>query len=273
MAPPLPPEQYEAAYVQALFDEMAASYDLVNTLTSFGFSVRWRRQSLGPLGLRPGARVADLMCGMGENWAALSRVGGGLTVSAVDFSAGMCRGARARSRRHPELNLHVLREDATQTGLPDGDFDAVLCSFGLKTLNAEHTAALAWEVRRLLKPGGTFSLIEVSVPPSLPLRLPYLWYLERVIPVLGRLLLGHPENYRMLGRYTRAFGDSRRALAAFEAAGLEVEFRSYFFGCATGVVGRKSRPTEVPRSYRYKSARLIGSATLRSALGLASRLW
>ena len=247
MAQPLPPEQYEAAYVQALFDEMAASYDLVNALTSFGFSVRWRRQVLAPLGLRPGARVADLMCGMGENWAALSRVGS-LTVCAVDFSVGMCRGARARSVRHPELNLRVLREDATHTGLPNVSFDAVLCSFGLKTLSAEHMAALAREIRQLLKPGGTFSLIEISVPPSLLLRLPYLWYLERVIPVLGRLLLGNPENYRMLGRYTRAFGSSQRALVAFREAGLEAEFRSYFFGCATGVMGRKAQDAEGPRS-------------------------
>jgi demethylmenaquinone methyltransferase/2-methoxy-6-polyprenyl-1,4-benzoquinol methylase len=91
----------------------------------------------------------------------------------------------------------------------------------------------------VLRPGGRFSLIEVSVPRHRLLRVPYLFYLVHVIPLLGRLLLGNPENYRMLGVYTTAYGDARRSLPAFRDAGLEVQVVESCFGCATGLVGRK----------------------------------
>ena len=60
--------------------------------------------------------------------------------------------------------------------------------------------------------------------------------------MLGRLLLGNPDNYRMLGRYTEAFGDAGPLVPVFASAGLDVAVLSLFFGCATGIVGRKPGP-------------------------------
>jgi ubiquinone/menaquinone biosynthesis C-methylase UbiE len=94
-------------------------------------------------------------------------------------------------------------------------------------------------VAQVLRPGGCFSFVEISVPSSRWLRWPYLFYINRVIPLIGRAFLGNPDNYRMLGTYTVAFRDCRRALAAFAGAGLVVQPASYFFGCATGVYGHK----------------------------------
>ncbi|OGO56859.1 MAG: hypothetical protein A2V85_13810 [Chloroflexi bacterium RBG_16_72_14] len=92
---------------------------------------------------------------------------------------------------------------------------------------------------RLYDPAYVRALVEVSSPPGRALRATYLLYLKQVIPVLGRILLGNPENYRMLGRYTERFGDAGRLVPVFAAAGLDVAGLSLFFGCATGIVGRK----------------------------------
>ena len=69
--------------------------------------------------------------------------------------------------------------------------------------------------------------------------MPYLWYLRFVIPCIGALLLGSPACYRWLGVYTTAFGNARGASDLLAAAGLEVEYRELFFGCASVVFGRK----------------------------------
>jgi demethylmenaquinone methyltransferase/2-methoxy-6-polyprenyl-1,4-benzoquinol methylase len=53
----------------------------------------------------------------------------------------------------------------------------------------------------MLKAGGSFGMIEVSLPRYLLLRGPYMWYLSRIVPLIGRRLLGNPDNYRMLRRY------------------------------------------------------------------------
>jgi len=234
--------RFEPAFVRALFDEMARSYERVNTITSFGFSRRWRRQAVQAMGTARGDAVLDAMTGMGEGWRylvpAIGRVG---QITAVDLSSGMLRGAETeRRRRHLEDLVEIIEGDALQTGLPDDSVDRVLCLFGLKTLSPDQQAAFAAEIRRILRPTGTYSLIEVSVPPRALLRVPYLFYLTRVIPWIGRLLLGNPENYRMLGWYTLRFRDAHAMQATLERAGLEAAFVSYFFGCATGVVGRRS---------------------------------
>ena len=47
------------------------------------------------------------------------------------------------------------------------------------------------------------------------------------------------EILRKLGVYTRAFGSCRNADGIFRDAGLDVEYTTFFFGCATGIRGRR----------------------------------
>jgi len=112
-------------------------------------------------------------------------------------------------------------------------------SFGLKTFTAEQQEQLARVVLRILRPGGTFSFLEISVPPFAWLRWPYLFYLSYIVPFIGRIFLGNPNNYRMLGRYTAAHRNCSEFANRCSSAGLVVSQTSFFFGCATGVTGRK----------------------------------
>jgi demethylmenaquinone methyltransferase/2-methoxy-6-polyprenyl-1,4-benzoquinol methylase len=155
----------------------------------------------------------------------------------------MCRSARSRAAvltRGGRVDAaQVIQADALACPLPDRSCDAVVSSFGLKTFSPEQQRQLAAETCRLLRPGGVFAFLEISVPRSLVLRPPYLFYLSRVIPALGRMLLGNPECYRMLGVYTRAFGDASGFARACADVGLDATLRRHFFGCATSVSGRK----------------------------------
>lgn len=232
---------YDAGFVQKLFDEMSSTYERVNLLSSFGFSRRWREELVGRADIRPGMIVCDLMCGAGECWGPIdARLAGGRLL-ALDFSDGMLRAARKRRRRLSKLSVTLLREDALRNTMREGCVDRIVCGFGIKTLSEEQREAFASEVSRLLKPGGRFSLVEVSVPRARALRGLYMFYLKRVIPIIGRLLLGNPENYRMLGVYTERFEDCRAMRDALARGGLQASYHDYFFGCASGVSGIKPR--------------------------------
>jgi demethylmenaquinone methyltransferase/2-methoxy-6-polyprenyl-1,4-benzoquinol methylase len=43
----------------------------------------------------------------------------------------------------------------------------------------------------------------------------------------------------MIGTYSTNFGNAAGVATMLRAQGLEVMFSKYFFGCATGVAGRK----------------------------------
>ncbi|WP_182866683.1 class I SAM-dependent methyltransferase [Rhodopirellula sp. JC639] len=231
---------YDPNFVRQLFDEMSATYGIVNLISSFGFCRRWRRQCIEQLSYRESLTVVDLMTGMGELCPAIAkRIGPGGKIIAVDNSPVMCRKAWQNHDGRLGCELDIREEDALGSEIPDASADRVVCSFGLKTFSLDQTVALAHEVHRILKPGGSYSFIEISVPPARWLRVPYLFYLHQLIPIIGRILMGNPDNYRMLGVYTVAFGDCHTAVAAFRQAGLDPSRRSYFFGCATGLVGAK----------------------------------
>ena len=109
----------------------------------------------------------------------------------------------------------------------------------MKTFSEEQIELLSLEINRILKPAGSFSLVEVSVPNNKLLKYLYLIYLKYFIPVLGFLFLGNPQTYKMLGVYTSKFKNSMKAKEIFELNGFEVQYINYFYGCATGIKGIK----------------------------------
>lgn len=232
----IPPREglYAPAFVQALFDRMAASYDRVSSLTSFGFSIRWRKAFLGKLPQGANVRVLDLMTGRGELLPLLVQKSAPEAIYALDFSAGMLEGVRKMNKDKFGNQLHIVAGDALAMPFENLFFDALVCGFGLKTLNNAQTELLATEVYRILKPGGSGRFIEVSVPPGRVLRLLYGFHLGRVVPFLGKLLLGNPASYRMLWQYNRLFQNAAQAAEIFRKQGFTVIYKRYFYGCATG---------------------------------------
>lgn len=229
--------QYDDGFVAAMFDRMGPTYDLVNRLSSFGFCEVWRYQCVQHAAIQPGDVVCDLMAGSGECWPYILHRSAGRII-AVDFSPVMVKRQERRNatRKHP---VEIRLENATRTSITPQSVDCVVGAFGLKTLSEESLAAFAREIDRVLKPGGHFSLLEISCADDWILGPVYRWYVSHVIPLIGRILLGDIECYRMLGVYTRAFGSCSRVARVFLDAGLQVELRSHFFGCATALVGKK----------------------------------
>ena len=222
---------------------MSQTYGIVNLVSSFGFCVRWRRQCIEQVPICAGEVVFDLLSGMGELWPRLAaKVGRGGRICAIDFSPAMCAQARVTVERLRETSIDLRQEDVLQNTIRDSSADVVVSSFGLKTFSWGQRARLAREVARILRPGGKFSFLEISVPPLAPLRWPYMAYLKYIVPWIGRLLLGNPDNYRLLGVYTAAHRDCSEFARHCTDAGLRVRQSSFFFGCATGVVGEK--PTD-----------------------------
>ena len=226
---------YDQQYITQLFDQMGPSYNATNVVSSFGFSEIWRAQCVGNLTLARGSAVADLMAGSGECWPYIQRrIGSQGKIIAVDISSVMCHRQKPRLDRM-RMAVDSRCENALSMSLPDLSVDHVICAFGLKTFDLDQTRRFAAEVFRILRPGGTCSLLEISVPNNRLLQLAYGFYIGSCIPLIGKICLGGIDSYRMLGVYTTAFGSCRRVASLFEQAGFAVQLRSHFFGCATSL--------------------------------------
>ncbi|WP_448952383.1 class I SAM-dependent methyltransferase [Labrys neptuniae] len=232
---------YDPQFVKGVFDRCSDRYIAFSTWCSLGFTERWRRQCVEAL--PPPASMGmgyDLMAGTGEVWPHLLKhypaIG---TIVAVDISSGMHQRAMTRLHAHRAHRIEFIEDDVLASNLPDDSADFVVSTFGLKTFETSQHRRLAALIARCLKPGGSFSLIEASDPKGWWLRPLYLFHLKVVLPLVERFLLQGAQDFAMIGTYSSNFGNASAFADMLRNEGLEVEYRKFFFGCATGVCGRK----------------------------------
>jgi ubiquinone/menaquinone biosynthesis C-methylase UbiE len=239
---PAPADIYDPAFVRDLFDRCSGKYIAFSYVCSMGFTERWRRQCVDHLSL-PAQRPLqgyDLMAGTGEVWPHLLKAAPNITaITAVDISAGMHKRALARVDQHSAHRINFIEDDALNSALPDKSADFLVSTFGLKTFNAAQHKQLAALIARVLKPGGTFALIEASDPKGWALRPLYLFHLKQVLPLIERVFLNGAQDFSMIGQYSTRFGDARQFTEYLRSEGLDASFKSRFFGCASVAFGTK----------------------------------
>ena len=86
--------------VAAMFDRVAARYDLVNDVLSMGQDRAWRRRTVEAVDPRPGQRILDLAAGTGTSSEPFAYAGA--TVVPTDLSLGMLG---AGKQRRPTLSF------------------------------------------------------------------------------------------------------------------------------------------------------------------------
>src|SRR5215467_2123438 len=91
------PGEQRAARVKDLFDGIAARYDLINDLQSFGLHRLWKRRVIRLANVKAGDRALDLCCGTGDLALALAQRGA--EVIALDFSQRMLEVAESRKSK------------------------------------------------------------------------------------------------------------------------------------------------------------------------------
>ncbi|MFL6059937.1 MAG: demethylmenaquinone methyltransferase [Marmoricola sp.] len=198
------------AEVQAMFDDVAARYDITNDVLSLGQDRRWRRIVLDAIDPQAGEVVLDLAAGTGTSSQPFADRGA--TVVPCDFSVGMLRvGKRAKP------HLPFVAGDGTRLPFADATFDAVTISFGLRNI-VDPDAGLR-ELYRVTKPGGRIVVCEFSSPTWSPFRTVYIEYLMKALPAVARAVSSSPDAYVYLAESIRAWPDQAGLAARLQAAG------------------------------------------------------
>jgi demethylmenaquinone methyltransferase/2-methoxy-6-polyprenyl-1,4-benzoquinol methylase len=194
--------------VAAMFDEVAARYDLTNAVLSMGQDRGWRTAVTEALQLTRGERVLDLAAGTATSSAALAK--SGADVVGCDFSLGMLKVGKGKG-------VDLVAGDALCLPFADASFDAVTISFGLRN-TADVQVALA-EMRRVTKPDGRIVVCEFSHPTWAPFRTVYVNYLMRALPAVATKVSSDPAAYVYLAESIRAWPDQAGLAVELQTAG------------------------------------------------------
>ncbi|MDA2988026.1 MAG: demethylmenaquinone methyltransferase [Actinomycetota bacterium] len=184
--------------VAAMFDDVAARYDLTNDLLAMGQTRRWRKEVTKAVGAQPGDRVLDLAAGTGTSSEPIAA--GGAFVVACDFSLGMLN---VGYQRNPRLSF--VAGDGLALPFADESFDAVTISFGLRNVH-DRNAGLR-ELLRVTRPGGRIVVCEFSQPTWGPFREVYTRYLMGALPAVARKTSSNPDAYEYLAESIRSWPD------------------------------------------------------------------
>lgn len=135
---------------------VAARFDALQSRFKPGVSaddprVRGLLASLGP---PRGRRILDLGCGKGRFARVLAARGA--RVVGLDVSAGMLAAAR-------DSGIACLRGSARRLPFATASFDAAIAVEVFEHLEPAAVADACAEIRRVLRPGGTFVLVDKSV--------------------------------------------------------------------------------------------------------------
>jgi demethylmenaquinone methyltransferase/2-methoxy-6-polyprenyl-1,4-benzoquinol methylase len=161
---------------QATFDRVAPYYDAFNSLLSLGIDRSWRRRTAESLDLAPGARVLDIATGTGALAAEIVRVtSGAVSVTGCDINARMLAVAEQRIER-ARLGIDLVRCDALNLPFDDETFDAVTLAFAIDDMPDRERCVS--EIRRVMKTGGRFAVLELAQPDEEPFKSAYRLYLR-----------------------------------------------------------------------------------------------
>jgi len=222
-----------ARYVHNVFGGIARRYNLMNRLMTAGQDMRWRREAIRRLGLRPGERLLDLGAGTGDLGREALRQQPGIHLVAADFSLEMMLAGQASGP------LPWLNADALQLPFADGSFEAVVSGFLMR--NVGNLEAALKEQQRVLKPSGRILILETTRPRSGILSPFVRFYMRQVIPWIGGLVSGNREAYRYLPASSEGFLSAEELAGRMTSAGFSnVGFHRRMAGTIAIHWGKKS---------------------------------
>ena len=205
-----------------MFDGVGKNYDITNTVLSAGIDAHWRRETGRRLDLAPGELVLDLAAGTAVSTVELSK--SGATVIACDFSRGMLAAGAHR-------DVPKVCGDVMDLPFPDGTFDAVTISFGLRNIH-DFRAGLR-EMARVTRPGGRLTVCEFSTPTVPVFSTLYKEYLMRALPAVAKAVSSNPDAYVYLAESIRAWpGQDELAREINRNGWAECGWRNMTFGIA-----------------------------------------
>jgi len=223
----------KAAQVEAMFDNIAPTYDRLNHRLSWDIDRGWRRKAIEQLKPYGPQTMLDIATGTGDFAILAAQMLHPTRLVGADISEGMMEIGRQKVEQAGlGAVISFEKEDCLAISYPDGSFDAVTAAFGIRNF-ADLDRGL-WEMCRVLRQGGHLSIVELTTPPRFPMRQLFHVYSHTVLPLYGRLVSKDSSAYTYLTQTIEAFPQGEQMVKILKKAGFrEAAFQRLTFGICT----------------------------------------
>lgn len=231
----------KAAYVEEMFDSIAPEYDRLNHILSLNADKIWRRRSIKQLiSVTKPQKVLDIACGTGDFSLQIAVQSHPDTlVTGLDLSRGMLDVMEKKiSVAGLSNKVKTIQGNCETLPFDDNVFDVVTIAFGIR--NVERRKAALTEILRVLRPGGTLLILELSVPTFPIIRQLYKFYFLNVLPYIGGKISGRKDAYKYLPASVMQFPRPDEWTETMRECGyISVKYKALTFGICSKYLGSK----------------------------------
>lgn len=234
-------QQSKEERVHHVFEKIYENYDKMNSVISFQQHIRWRKDTMKHMNVKPNSKALDVCCGTADWTIALAKsVGPKGEVVGLDFSENMLKIGHKKVDDLGLKHVTLIHGNAMELPFEDNTFDYVTIGFGLR--NVPDYMQVLREMNRVLKPGGMAVCLETSQPTMIGFKQMYYFYFRFIMPTFGKVFAKSYKEYSWLQESARDFPGMKELAKMFESAGFKnVFFKPYSGGVAAVHIGYKSK--------------------------------
>jgi demethylmenaquinone methyltransferase/2-methoxy-6-polyprenyl-1,4-benzoquinol methylase len=201
----------------AMFNSIAAHYDLLNHLLTAGIDRKWRHIAAASAASSMPHAALDAACGTADMSIAMAKQGIP-QITGIDMSKEMINiGQRKINAAGLDNIIALHRGDAENMPFASETFDAATIAFGIRNYQDRHKGLT--EAARVLRPHGRLVILEFSLPKNILIKWCYTLYFCVVLPLIGRVISRHKNAYHYLPQSVKALPSPRTLCKEIMAAG------------------------------------------------------
>jgi demethylmenaquinone methyltransferase/2-methoxy-6-polyprenyl-1,4-benzoquinol methylase len=219
--------------VKDVFSNVAAKYDLMNNLMSFGIHHLWKDRVIQEV-LDLKSSIVDVAGGTGDIGFRLHKKARKMNVAPnitiADINPEMLKLCKNKAIDSNILSgINFVECNAESLPFEDESFDCYIIAFGIRNITNIDVALK--EAYRVLKPLGKFICLEFSKIDKFIIKKLYDAYSFSVVPAIGRIVASNENAYRYLVESIDLFPDQENFKSMIEEARFKnVKYNNLTFG-------------------------------------------
>lgn len=224
--------------VTKMFDTISKEYDGLNRVISFGIDIKWRKKVVEIVKKTNPSTILDIATGTGDLAINLTQTKAN-SIIGLDISEGMLNVGRKKiDKLNLSSTIKMVVGDSENMPFDNNSFNAITVAFGVR--NFENLEKGLSEIYRVLKPGGTFVVLETSVPTKFPFKQGYTFYSSKILPLIGKMFSKDKVAYKYLSDSAAKFPFGKAFNNILEKTGfIAIEDKPQTFGVASIYVAKK----------------------------------